>query len=57
MDMPGDDRHQGHAFDEDAEGCIMTKRIKVAGISDLAAGSGTTVDVEGQRIALFNVQG
>ena len=35
----------------------MAKRIKVARIADLAPGSGTTVDVEGQRIALFNVQG
>jgi nitrite reductase/ring-hydroxylating ferredoxin subunit len=35
----------------------MAKCIKVARISDLAPGSGTTVDVEGQRIALFNVQG
>jgi nitrite reductase (NADH) small subunit/3-phenylpropionate/trans-cinnamate dioxygenase ferredoxin subunit len=35
----------------------MAKRIKVARITDLAPGSGTTVDVEGQRIALFNAQG
>ena len=41
----------------DVEGRRMAKRIKVARIADLAPGSGTTVDVEGQRIALFNVQG
>ena len=35
----------------------MAKRIKVARIADLEPGSGTTVDVEGQRIALFNVHG
>ena len=35
----------------------MVKSIKVAQVGDLAPGSGTTVDVEGQRIALFNVQG
>ena len=35
----------------------MAKRIKVARIADLAPGSGATVDVEGQRIALFNVNG
>lgn len=35
----------------------MVKSIKVARVGDLAPGSGTTVDVEGQRIALFNVQG
>jgi len=35
----------------------MAKTIKVARVGDLASGSGTTVDVEGQHIALFNVQG
>lgn len=35
----------------------MAKTIKVAQTSDLAPGSGTTVDAEGRRIALFNVQG
>jgi nitrite reductase/ring-hydroxylating ferredoxin subunit len=35
----------------------MAKNIKVARITDLAPGSGTTVEAEGQRIALFNVQG
>jgi nitrite reductase (NADH) small subunit/3-phenylpropionate/trans-cinnamate dioxygenase ferredoxin subunit len=35
----------------------MAKRIKLARSTDLAPGSGTTVDAEGQRIALFNVQG
>jgi len=35
----------------------MAKTIKVAHASDLAPGSGTTVDAEGHRMALFNVQG
>jgi len=35
----------------------MAKTIKVAQASDLSPGSGTTVEAEGQRIALFNVQG
>ena len=35
----------------------MARSIKVAQTSDLAPGSGTTVNVEGKRIALFNVQG
>ena len=35
----------------------MAKIIKVARASDLASGSGTTVEAEGQRIALFNVHG
>jgi nitrite reductase (NADH) small subunit len=47
----------GALRDAEAEGRIMAKRIKVARIADLAPGSGTTVDVEGQRIALFNVHG
>lgn len=36
---------------------MMAKTIKVALASDLAPGSGTTVEAEGLRIALFNVQG
>ena len=36
---------------------MMTKTIKVAQASDLAPGSGTTVEAEGLRLALFNVQG
>jgi nitrite reductase/ring-hydroxylating ferredoxin subunit len=35
----------------------MAKTIKVAQVSDLAPGSGITVDLEGERLALFNVQG
>ena len=35
----------------------MAKAIKVAQASDLSPGSGTTVEAEGHRIALFNVQG
>ncbi len=35
----------------------MTQTVKVAQTSDLAPGQGKTVDVEGQRIALFNVDG
>ena len=35
----------------------MTKTIKVAHVTDLSPGSGTTVDAEGQSIALFNVDG
>jgi nitrite reductase (NADH) small subunit/3-phenylpropionate/trans-cinnamate dioxygenase ferredoxin subunit len=35
----------------------MAKTIKVAQASDLSPGSGTTVEAEGQRIALFNVHG
>lgn len=35
----------------------MAKSVKVARIADLALGSGTTVDVDGQRVAVFNVQG
>lgn len=35
----------------------MPKGVKVAQVNDLAPGSGTTVETEGQRIALFNVQG
>jgi nitrite reductase/ring-hydroxylating ferredoxin subunit len=35
----------------------MTQTIKVAHVTDLSPGSGTTVDAEGQPIALFNVHG
>ena len=36
---------------------MMAKTIKVARASDLAPGSGTTVDTEGLRLALSNVHG
>ena len=36
---------------------MMAKTIKVALASDLAPGSGTTVEAEGIRLALFNLQG
>jgi nitrite reductase (NADH) small subunit len=35
----------------------MARTIKVAHVTDLAPGSGITVDAEGQPIALFNVDG
>jgi nitrite reductase (NADH) small subunit/3-phenylpropionate/trans-cinnamate dioxygenase ferredoxin subunit len=35
----------------------MPKTVKVARVHDLSPGSGTTVDADGQRIALFNVEG
>ena len=35
----------------------MTQTVKVLQTSDLAPGQGKTVDVEGQSIALFNVDG
>ena len=35
----------------------MAKTIKAAQASDVAPGSATAVDVDGRRIALFNVQG
>ena len=35
----------------------MAKTVKVAQASGLSPGSGTTADAEGQRIALFNVDG
>jgi nitrite reductase (NADH) small subunit len=35
----------------------MANTIKVAHVNDLSPGSGTTVEAEGQRIALFNVKG
>ena len=35
----------------------MAKTIKIAHASDVAPGAATAVDVDGRRIALFNVQG
>ncbi len=35
----------------------MAKSMKVARVSDVVPGSGMRVDVEGRRIALFNMQG
>ena len=35
----------------------MTRRIRVGTVNELAAGQGKLVQIDGQRIALFNVNG
>lgn len=35
----------------------MAEAVKVAGIADITPGSGTTVEVDGKSLAVFNVEG